>query len=236
MAGASFSPHCLFRVLFVGVSGVIRVTVANELPESGRSVSVLQLGDDETGRRWLMKAEEAGPFPGGLAGNITDFPGIPDMLGQSFGAVEWGGYRSNPVPFVGESGAAREEIAQKGLRVLPERFSESQAAPTADSSMSGIKRVPVLIPFDSESEKAIPDTLPPFEFALEEGVNTANWRFAVSCRADGSVDQCVSLSGESGDSLAAMTRWLRTVRFGSGEGERWLALRVEFENQKTDGR
>ncbi len=226
---------CLVVLLFVAVSGAIRVTVTSDFTEIGKSASVIQLGNDETGRRWFLEAEEAGPFPGGIAGLAGDFPGLAEGAGKSFVAVEWGGYESTPLDFTMAEKPAREEIARKGLRVLPDRSPSKPDADATGSPVATIRRIPTLVPFDSSSAEAIPETLPPFDVVLAEGVNPANWRFAISCRADGSVDQCLTLSGEYGEGLAAMTNWLRSVRFNTGDEERWIALRVEFVNQVADG-
>ncbi len=225
----------LVILLFVGVSGLIRVKVTSDFTEIGKSASVIQLRDDETGRRWFLEAEEAGPFPGGISRQAGDFLDLAEGAGNSFVAVEWGGYESTPLPFLEAEKPAREEIAQKGLRVLPYRSPSKPDADVTDSPVAVIRRVPTLVPFDSSSAEAIPKILPPFNVALAEDVNPANWRFAISCRADGSVDQCLTLSGEYGESLAAMTHWLRSVRFNTGNEERWIALRVEFVNQMSDG-
>lgn len=71
---------------------------------------------------------------------------------------------------------------------------------------------------------------------MKDEIVSAEWRFVLNLRADGTVLECLSLSGGSEEGLAAMIAWLRSLKFQeSEEAERWMGLRIEFLNERKHG-
>lgn len=200
---------------------------------SVRSASVLFL-DGDIGREWRLRAEEEGPFPGRL--EIGGESGPLDLRSamNAEGSEEWNDYTIRMRPMRSDVGESSDRIASKGLRYFPERQPVAREVRTPDSSE--LVRSPVLIPYSTEAQQWLPADLPLFRLQSEEGLVSASWRFILNLRADGTVAQCLSLSGGNEASLMAMIKWLEGLRFKeSGAEERWMGLRVEFLNERKDG-
>jgi hypothetical protein len=95
---------------------------------------------------------------------------------------------------------------------------------------------PLLIPYTKESEQWLPSKFPAFQMETDEKIGSADWRFILSLRKDGSVMECFSLSGGDENGLEVMIAWLKSLRFQEAvEQERWMGLRIEFINQRNHG-
>ena len=195
------------------------------------SATVLHFADDDLGRAWSLLAEENGPFPGRL--EINGVGGIPD-INQTIDSGEggkWSDYRVALHQFQSVAGSSSGALAQKGVRYFPERV-KIRATDTASTEQHDrFTRKAILTPFDRQALGWMPEEVPDFEVSVNGGdLLSASWRFMLRLRPDGSVSDCVSLSGGGDVGLKETTEWLRGLRFKSGAGERWLGLRVEFVN------
>lgn len=221
----------LIFTFFIGAFN-IRLEPASEV--NAKSASIIRFNSDELSRRWLLVAEEGGPFPGRLeiAGGLT---GAGDSLETMVGDPFLGdGYRVSLAGMEVDSGVAREELAATGIRVFPEARVKDEALPPVGEGEVGDEKQPVLTPFDQSALGWMPESLPLFQPA--EGADTSGspWRFAVVLRGDGTIRDCIPLGGGEGG-IEEISSWLRGVKFGVGEEERWLGLRVELINRRDDG-
>ena len=221
-------------VFFTFVIGSLNIRFNSAYESSRKAASVIRFGSEDLANRWLQVAEEGGPNPGKM--NFEgSMPGADpaSIFAMSDPSVD----REYDVPlrgFVPDFEVARLELARKGFRVFP-KISESEevSPPPAASDVSGAKQ-PVLTPYDEAAIEWMPKELP--VFSVEDGTDTSGspWRFALALRGDGTVRDCISLGGgEAG--LEQISAWLRGVKFGAGENDRWLGLRVELINRRADG-
>lgn len=219
-------------VLFTVVFGIVDVRFQPLRRANPESAGVLHFTGDGLGQLWRQRAEEGGPFPGRLEiGSTGVLPGLYEA-GDSGGLSGWSGYNASLRMFQADVGTASGELSQKGRRYFPERVLMPGGVPGKAPEIAKAVRRPILTPFDSNALEWMPAELPEFDMKLDGGILVSGaWRFMLSLRPDGSVDHCVSLSGGGEPGLRETTNWLRGIRFESGEGERWLGLRVEFVNQ-----
>lgn len=200
-----------------------------------KSASVTYLLDDDIGRRWQLVAEEDGPFPGRL--DIDDQSGLLNsgtILGQQ-GEELWSKHRIELKTLPEEDVGIKDRIAAKGVRYFPSHGKSATEVPGEVELVEGLELYPSLIPFEEQSVKWIPESLPPFPVKIEEGTLTSAWRFVLNLRPDGTVAQCFSLSGGREKSLDEMARYLEGLKFQAADEEsRWIGLRVEFLNRKKN--
>ena len=221
-------------LIFTIFIGSVKLKSGSPLKDAGRSASVIQFQPGELGRYWSLRAEEEGPFPGRLIGRGDD--SIFDLTGLSEAdqKVEWTPYLGVLTPIQASVGTFKE-VSEDNKKYLPDRSpNESKLNSELNDSFVS-KTIPILIPFDARSKGWMPESLPEYKAKLGENAVPASWRFVLSLRPDGSVDQCLTLNGEAEPSLDSMLDWLKQVRFRAGSSERWLGLRVEFVNRYTYG-
>lgn len=200
---------------------------------SVKSASVLFFPDDEAGRIWRMKAEEEGPFPGRL-----EISGLVDPLNELGGSLltedSWNNYAVTMRSLQMDSTIPDHRISTQGQRVFPRNF--KSAGVVKERPKTEVELSPKLVPYTKESEAWLPTEFPPFRMEMKEEVASAEWRFVLNLRADGTVVECLSLSGGHEEGLAAMATWLKGLRFQEAEAEeRWLGLRIEFLNERSHG-
>jgi|AntRauTorckE6833_2_1112554.scaffolds.fasta_scaffold04632_6 hypothetical protein len=236
--------HPLGKLVAVVVIGLVFAMFASLFtirfgsPEaaSPKSASVLFFPDQKTGRIWLMKAEEEGPFPGGL--EIAGLRESMDLIGSDTlgGLGAWNEYSISLKQMKFSDNIVADQVSSKGLRFFPQRVRNGEILPEGSAPVSEAVLKPVLIPYTDEAVKWLPDELPVFDMPAEERVASASWRFVLNLRSNGSVAQCLSLSGGNEASLKSMIDWLESLRFEKSEQDsRWMGLRVEFLNEADDG-
>jgi hypothetical protein len=222
----------LVAIIFTILLGFIRIRPSPLSDRPSESASVLHFKDDDLGRFWMLQAEEDGPFPGRL--ELDGYNGrLP--TGGIDGSVAWSDYKSELRTISGTEGGTQENLAAKGARVFPSRGRADAKPDVAVIVPRKVKRIPVLVPYNSEAMDWMPKKLPSFTQALGAEAVTASWRFTINLREDGSVRESIPLAGGDDAGQAAMQDWLLGVRFKRGTGDRWLGLRVEFVNQADDG-
>ncbi|MES2983172.1 MAG: hypothetical protein V4727_12740 [Verrucomicrobiota bacterium] len=215
------------------VFSVISVQFDHRDIASVKSASVLFLPDHEEGRIWRMKAEEEGPFPGRLEISGLHDP-LDELVAGSLKDDSWNPYAITMKSLQMDSVVTAHRISTQGQRVFPRNFKSTETVkeqPKAEVVLS-----PNLIPYTKESERWLPTTFPPFRMEVEEEVAPAAWRFLLNLRADGTVMECLSLSGGREEGLATITAWVKSLRFQEAEeAERWMGLRLEFLNERSHG-
>ncbi|MEP2776344.1 MAG: hypothetical protein ABJQ29_15000 [Luteolibacter sp.] len=224
----------LVALFFAAFFGLVDVRVGTVFQESSDTASIIRFESTELADKWLLIAEEGGPFPGRLEIG-SSVPGsdasLASMAGDPFAGNS---YEVSMRKIKPDFGVARVELAPKGLRTFPEISKGGEGTPREPSKTTGVDKQPVLTPYDKAALEWIPEDLPLFSPA--EGTDTSGspWRFVLSLRSDGTVNDCVSLGGgEAG--LEEINRWLRGLTFATGEDERWLALRVVLINRRDNG-
>ncbi|MFD2257959.1 hypothetical protein ACFSSA_14855 [Luteolibacter algae] len=226
----------LVAAVFSILVGTINVKLPPVGSESLKTASVMRFTDDALGRAWRLKAEEEGPFPGRLDFNSAASLAEWERALRPAGDSHWLDYEIETVPLPKNTEIENHRLAEKGVQVFPKRQRKLEAA--AERVHEHL-RMPVLIPFSQEALKWMPDELPEFAPPLEEGAVPASWRFTLSLRANGTVDQCFSLLGGNEPGVQEMIDWLKSLHFkrtaGKADGERWLGLRVEFINKENHG-
>ena len=223
----------LVAIIFTTVLGFVRIRTSTISDRPSESASVLHFKDDDLGRFWMLQAEEDGPFPGRL--KLDGYNGRLSTGGID-GAVAWSDYRSDLRAISETEDGRQENLAAKGARVFPSRGGAT-AKPDDGAVIfpRKLKRIPVLVPYNSEAMDWMPEKLPSFAQTLGVEAVAASWRFTINLREDGSVRESIPLAGGDDAGQAALQDWLLGVRFKQGTGDRWLGLRVEFVNQADDG-
>ncbi|MGJ8642207.1 MAG: hypothetical protein ACSHX9_02270 [Luteolibacter sp.] len=226
----------LVLTFFTLFFGLIDIRVGSAFERSTETASIIRFESEELADKWLLIAEEGGPSPGRLE-IVSSVPGadasLESMSGDPFADV---GYEVSLRPLLANSGVSGIELATKGSRVFPETEIRGNdgAAPVDGSIAETGPMQPVITPYDNAALEWMPKSLP--VFSLVEGTDTSGspWRFAIGLRSDGTISDCIALGGgEAG--LEEIRGWLRRVKFGDGEDERWLGLRVELINRRQDG-
>lgn len=231
-SGYKIIASLLVVIIFTVIFAVVDVRLDRTRVPNLESATVLHFGNDDIGRVWRQRAEEGGPFPGRL--EINGSAGLPGLYQgiDSDGISGWSGYEVPLRGFQTDVESLSEVFLQKGQRYFPERVVISVGDLTKLQVAAKAVRRPILTPFDSDALEWMPEELPEFDMEVEAGMLvSASWRFMLRLRPDGSVDQCVSLSGGADAGLLETGDWLRGLHFKPGDGERWLGLRVEFVNQ-----
>jgi hypothetical protein len=199
-----------------------------------KSASVLYLPDGEEGRIWRMKAEEEGPFPGGL-----EIMGMHDPLEKlGVGLLDddesWNPYRVTMKPLETDSSVSRDRISVQGQRVYPRNFKSSNAVKRHSKNDFGLS--PVLLAYNKEAEAWLPSGYSTLQVEMKDVMASAEWIFVLSLAADGKVVECLPLEGGDAAGSAALIAWLKGLSFQkSEEPERWLGLRIEFSNERIHG-
>lgn len=224
----------LVLIFFTFFFGLVDVRVGSTFESSSETASVIRFESEELSDKWLLIAEEGGPSPGRLE-IVSSVPGadasLDSMSGDPFADAE---YEVSLRPLSSSSGVTGMELATKGLRVFPETRGSAGAAPVDGGIVETGPMQPVITPYNKAALKWMPESLPVFDPAKETDISGSPWRFAVGLRSDGTISDCIALSGgEAG--LEEIRGWLSGVKFGTGEDERWLGLRVELINRQQDG-
>jgi hypothetical protein len=199
-----------------------------------KSASVLYLPDHEEGRIWRMKAEEEGPFPGGL--QISGMYDPLEKLGVGLldDGESWNPYVLTMKPLETESSIAMDRISVQGQRVYPRNFKSSDTVEVHPKTGSVLS--PVLLPYNKEAEAWLPSEYPPLEVEVKDAMASEERIFVLNLAADGKVKECLSLTGGLEAGSTALTAWLKGLIFRkSEEPERWLGLRIEFSNERNHG-
>jgi hypothetical protein len=215
---------------FAAFAGLVELSVPTFRSPPAQGAALIRFADEGMARSWLLEAEENGPFPGRL--EVSDQDWAATIL--EGGRLDvWTDYRASLRPLREEEVVGRVEISPKGKRVFPtlpgEKSGQAEVSPRG-----AIRRLPILIPYDSAAQMWMPEEIP--EFTLPAGVEITpdSLRFAVNLREDGGVAEAIPMAGGADPSLQALERWLRDVRFKEGTGERWFGLRVDFVNRRED--
>jgi hypothetical protein len=229
--GVSFLIAVMGLVVFLSV---IHVEFDFKQVASVKSASVLYVPDHAEGRAWLMKANEEGPFPGGL--EISGVDDVFEGFGRgSFGDEDtWNPYSITMYPLQEDSLQSTRRISLQGKRYFPKIFKSTNEV--KEEQTAELEMKPVLIPYTKESEKWLPAELPSFHMENKAEMKTTEWRFVLNLTEDGRVRECLLLSGGEESGLAEISAWLKGVQFQkSEEAERWMGLRVELLNERSHG-
>lgn len=219
----------LVLIFFTFFFGLVDIRVGSTFESPSEAASIIRFESEELSDKWLLIAEEGGPSPGRLE-IASSVPGadasLDSMSGDPFADVE---YEVSLRPLSSSSGVTGMELATKGLRVFPEIRGNDGAASVDGGNAESVPMQPVITPYNKAALEWMPESLPAFDPAKEIDSGGSPWRFAVGLRSDGTISDCITLSGgEAG--LEEIRGWLAGVKFGAGEDERWLGLRVELIN------
>lgn len=217
---------CLFTFFFVTMNVHMKPLGTPAM----NGASVLHFTDDELGRLWRLRAEEEGPFPGQL---VTNEDGKSLVWRDILGMGEDQNLTGNAISLLqyqADADGYGDTLGSKGQRFFPIRESPDHKIETLRQA-GNAKRIPILTPYSREAMGWMPAELPEFDVAVKADPSAASWRFVLNLREDGSVVECVALSGGDDAVVKEMTGWLSRLRFKEGQGERWLGMRVEFINR-----
>lgn len=210
--------------LFFSFAVRVRVSAPREWEE--RKASILYLPQSEDGRRWALLAQESGPFPARFdSDGWMKESGLKDRLFEAT-RLPAPGYEPELREVSGEHGIAKVGLADAEERVFPGHRERAAEVPVA------ARLVPVLHALDQISEDELPVVLPAFEGGRVDGAGMS--RFLLRLGEDGTVLECVRLSGTGG---AWVEEWLKRVDFGVEVGRKspWIGIGVGFTNQAADG-
>lgn len=208
----------------------VRVQVDAMEKSTPRKASVIFLGDDTQGRALSLKAQEGGPFPSRF--DLSQWGGLALLENSALDAIrfESPAYEPKLEPLPTAEPVAPLAFAAKGERFFPEHPQPPDAIPDS----SGLRPAPVLFPLSGGS---LPDSLPPFDAAVDAAMSAASWRFLLRLSPDGAVMECVSLENTDQPGALELEKWLRRVPFPPDRSEpfRWIAVGVGFTNQPAHG-
>ena len=219
LVGAAFA--------FLVTSVQIRVTALEK--SAPRKASVIYLRDDAEGRVLTLRAREGGPFPSRF--EPSQWQGMAALESTVLDAV-----RFQPPPYVpavadlpAGNWVPQVELAAKGQSFFPKRN-----LPSAHSQeLAMLKLAPALYPLSGISAATLPETLPPFQAAVDGAMSSASWRFLVRLNPGGGVAECVSLEKGGEPGISDLEAWLHKIQFKPELAApfRWIAVGIGFTNQ-----
>lgn len=221
-------------IAFIVSFKAIDVRVGSAFENTSDTASIIRFDSEDLANRWLLIAEEGGPFPGRME-IVSRIPGSDSSLeaiaGDPFADGDYEVSLRNIEP---DFGVSQVELAPKGLRFFPKITDDREPVELDSSLVAAGARQPVLKAYDKSAAEWLPEELPVFSPGESLETSGSPWRFALGLRSDGTVQDCICLGGgEAG--LAEISEWLHRVTFTPGEEERWLGLRVELINLRDDG-
>ena len=215
-------------LLAIALAGLVEIRFFGGKTRSSGSASVMHFADDEIGHHWRMKAEEEGPFPGGM--RLTEADDLLDFRDSSAWNEHVFVMRSLEV----DDRLHRLGVLERGTRYFPDLAGNVIEDPREIGSAE-MKPSPVILPYEKEALAWLPEKLPPFQGEAGEYISSNGWRFILQLRSNGSVEHCLPMSGGEAE-LSAIILWLEGIRFEKSDEEiRWMALRVEFINSSGNG-
>ncbi|WP_411825704.1 hypothetical protein [Luteolibacter sp. AS25] len=234
--GRKIASLAVALLLFVVCFAALQVTLPVGPERVTKTASMIEIPNNDFGKIWKMRAEEEGPFPGGS--DMEDRDIVSEMLESALSDADtgWGSYQLKPRELEDGKEVHRESYARKGTRFFPERIGQGDSSDRGKIKAAQYTKVPVLTPFNVESEGWMPSELPEYNYPVSGTTNFSLWRFMLGVRADGSVEHCIALGGEDQEVVADTVAWFRRVKFAPSEDvERWIGLSLEFENMPKDG-
>lgn len=211
----------------------LRITVVPVAPGSARKASVIQVLDDAIGRDLTLRAREGGPFPSRFEPSL--WPTLAGIESAALAAT-----RTLPPPYHPTLRALPPErseppsLSQPGRVVLP----RPPASPTGEGDSTAatpLRTLPVILPLSGVTAADLPADLPGFDGTVSPAIAAEPPRFLLRLSPAGEVLDCIPL--DAGDDSAALTRWLRALRFPATTRppQRWIAIGVTFTNRPADG-
>jgi hypothetical protein len=215
--------------MFGGLMGFFRIRAAAPNPWGLAKASVIQVLPTPEGRALSLEAREKGPSPARFSS--ADWPSLiafeNDQLARLSEKLEpyqpqlrtW----QDPPPSV-------PALTRPGAMVLPP-LPEPVSKPPPPGP--GVLR-PAIWPLSGLTAEEIPQPLPAYEGEVDAAMQADSLRFMVQIDGEGVVQECIALSGgDTPESTAALTAWLRGIRFlrKAGDGMVWAAFRIRFLNQ-----
>lgn len=210
-------------LLAVAIGSVVEIRFSVGKARIASSASVMYFADDEIGNYWRMKAEEDGPFPGGM--RISGADDLVDFHDYS----AWNDHEIVMRSLEIGDAAQTLGVVERGTRYFPNR-SGAKNEEFPENRVDKVQLSPVISPYEKEAMEWLPEKLPAFQGETVGYASSSGWRFILQLRADGSVEHCLPMSGGEAE-LSAIIMWLEKIRFEKSDEEmRWMAVRVEFLN------
>jgi hypothetical protein len=219
----------VFAILLTSV----RIRVVPPTPWAARKAAVIQVTGDANGRALRIRAREGGPFPSRF--EVADWDGAAALEHSVMMAAIGGSAPTMPElrELSGDDAPRTPPLSSRGELVFPRRTPKVLGPTTTNEPLL----VPVLHALSGIRAAELPETLPPFQGAMDKAVKEVSaepGQFLVWVDGTGQVQDCVSLSGQDDAGLA---RWMRGVRFRPEKSRpsRWVVVGVSLKNQSPDG-
>jgi len=211
---------------------MVRVRVVPPMQPEGRKASLIYLNPGPEAAAWALRAQEGGPFPSRF--DPATWPGIQELEGRLLQDIR------KPLPpyqpqlrdLPGSPTVSPVLLADRGEPVLP------RSAPKQERAMdfTAMKLSPVIYPLSNLSPAELPQALPQFDAKIDTALSSTPWRLLVRLRADGSVAECVTLTGDSAPGTEVLEKWLQGVRFRplKEKSSLWISIGVGFINTSVE--
>ena len=131
-----------------------------------------------------------------------------------------------------DPGIQPPRMARRGEPVLPTR---PLTGPEGLDDIAELKLLPALRALDGITSEELPEKLPAWNQPVTDVLAGRPWKFLVELDSEGRVRQLASLAGGQELSPRELSVWLRGATFRTKareEGNRWVAVAIEFVNRK----
>ena len=211
---------------------MVRVRVVPPMQPEGRKGYLIYLNPGPEADAWALRAKEGGPFPSRF--EPSEWEGIQGVEQAAMDAVKLPfqahALQLRDLPW--HSAVAPVLLADHSERVFPSPVKKAEEG----VDFTAMELTPVIYPLSNLSPNELPGTLPPMDAKIDGVLSSSAWRMLVRLRADGSVAECVTLTGDSAGGTVILEKWLQGVRFKPVEGKAslWISIGIGFVNTSVE--
>jgi hypothetical protein len=203
------------------------IRLPNPLKDDVKAASVMQFHEEDLAKEWSIKADEGGPFPGGMAFDTeTNFIDLDNIVTKNLWTPNQAKLKAFKIRKSETNSSSHE------LQEFPD-FRDKQASNEIIEPQA-YRQIPILKVFDPKALAWLTKEIPEFKIPETKETQKDALRFMLQLRKDGAVADVTPTSGGTNPLQDSLITWLATIPFQKADEPRWLVLDVEFINQTND--